>query len=254
MAGAWLDGVGRTGQTAGPFLAMASPIPELPSPLPETLLARLARLPKKPDPVELPGRYVTLRPLVVDHDAAILHERTNGQPATLGSRVVEAYNADALVWRFMNGGPFASEADLRGYLDGLMAMPDGLAFTVFDTDFDSPAGIACYLANVPLHGKIELGSISYSPLVQGTLANTEATYLMLRHAFDLGYCRLEWKCNALNERSRRAALRMGFRFEGIQDAHYIVKGRRRDTAWFRILAEEWPAVRAALEARLYGAA
>ncbi len=74
--------------------------------------------------------------------------------------------------------------------------------------------------------------------------------MMLRHAFALGYRRVEWKCDALNERSRRAALRLGFTFEGIQDAHWIIKGRNRDTAWFRLLDREWPAVRAALEGRL----
>lgn len=225
-------------------------IAELPSPLPDEILEQLAELPKKPEPVELIGRIVTLRPLEVGRDAALLHQRTNGQPVTLGSRQIDAYDADALVWRFMNGGPFDSEVACRVYLDALAALPDGLAFTVFDTEMNSPVGVACYLANVPAHGKIELGSISYSPLAQGTGANREASYLMLRHAFDLGYQRLEWKCNALNERSRRAALRIGFRFEGIQDAHYIVKGRRRDTAWFRLLVSEWPDVRRNLEASL----
>jgi RimJ/RimL family protein N-acetyltransferase len=100
---------------------------------------------------------------------------------------------------------------------------------------------------VPEHLKVELGSIWYSPLAQRTGANTEATYLMLRHAFGLGYRRVEWKCDALNERSRRAALRMGFAFEGVQEYHYIVKGRNRDTAWFRILDREWPTVKILLE-------
>jgi RimJ/RimL family protein N-acetyltransferase len=98
-------------------------------------------------------------------------------------------------------------------------------------------------ANFPEHLKIELGGIWYSPVAQGTGANTEAAYLMLGHAFGLGYRRVEWKCDALNERSRRAAERLGFTFEGIQDAHYIVKGRNRDTAWFRMLDGEWPRVR-----------
>ena len=181
-------------------MTIPPPIPQAPPPLPDEVLARLARLPKKPDPVELAGRTVTLRPLDVKRDAALLHERTNGQPVTLGSRQIEAYDADALVWRFMSGGPFATEAELAGYLDKLVALPDGFAFTVFDTGTNSPVGVVCYLANFPVHGKIELGSISYSPLVQGTPANREASYLMLRHAFGLGYCRLERKCDALNER------------------------------------------------------
>lgn len=208
-------------------------------------------LPLKPESVILNGRRVRLESLKVERDAALLYARTNGQPAALGERTIEAYDADAVVWRFMSAGPFASQSDFQAYLNTLIAAPDGLAFTVFDQQFDTPVGIACYLANMPNHLKIELGSISYSPLAQGTGANREATYLLLRHAFNLGYQRVEWKCNALNERSRRAALSMGFRFEGVQDAHYIVKGRRRDTAWFRLLAEEWPDVRRQLEAKLY---
>jgi RimJ/RimL family protein N-acetyltransferase len=105
--------------------------------------------------------------------------------------------------------------------------------------------------NYPEHLKIELGGIWYSPVVQRTPANTEATYLMLGHAFELGYRRVEWKCNSYNERSRRAALRMGFKFEGIQEGHMIVKGRNRDTAWFRIVDAEWFTVKAHLEKLLY---
>ena len=101
--------------------------------------------------------------------------------------------------------------------------------------------------NSPADLKVELGGIWYSPLVQRTAANTEATYLLLEHAFALGYRRVEWKCDTLNERSRRAALRMGFTFEGVQEYHYIVKGRNRDTAWFSILDHEWPALRANFE-------
>ena len=108
------------------------------------------------------------------------------------------------------------------------------------------------MSNEPAHLKIELGNIWYSPLVQGTGANREATYLMLRHAFRLGYRRVEWKCDALNSRSRHTATRMGFTFEGIQDAHFIVKGRNRDTAWYRILDHEWPDVKARLEAMMRG--
>ncbi|HLV37504.1 MAG TPA: GNAT family protein, partial [Spirillospora sp.] len=102
----------------------------------------------------------------------------------------------------------------------------------------------------PQHLKVELGNIWYSPIAQRTGANTEAIYLMLEHAFGLGYRRIEWKCDALNERSRRAALHLGFQFEGIQEYHYIVKGRSRDTAWFRMLDREWPDVRQRLEALL----
>ena len=111
-------------------------------------------------------------------------------------------------------------------------------------------GVVNLMSNDPLNLKIELGGIWYSPIVQRTGVNTEATWLMLDHAFRLGYRRVEWKCDSLNARSRHAALQMGFRFEGIQEQHRITKGRNRDTAWFRIVAEEWPAVDARLRARI----
>ena len=100
----------------------------------------------------------------------------------------------------------------------------------------------------PVHRVIEVGSILYTPALQRTTAATEAMYLMARHVFeDLGYRRYEWKCNALNQASRRAALRLGFTFEGIFRSHMIVKGRSRDTAWFSMLDSEWPARKAAFE-------
>jgi RimJ/RimL family protein N-acetyltransferase len=128
--------------------------------------------------------------------------------------------------------------------------PNGLCLCVFDVPTGQPVGAVNFMTNMPEHLKVELGSIWYSPLVQRTKANLESTYLMLGHAFAIGYRRVEWKCDSLNERSRRSALRMSFRFEGIQECHYIIKGRNRDTAWFRILDHEWPGVKAHVEAML----
>ena len=103
----------------------------------------------------------------------------------------------------------------------------------------------------PAHGVIEIGSIWFDPRFQRTRQSTEALFLMMDHALtDLGYRRLEWKCNALNKQSRAAAVRLGFRFEGIFHQHMVVKGRNRDTAWFSILDDEWPALRAAFQAWL----
>ena len=130
--------------------------------------------------------------------------------------------------------------------------PMRAAFASSSGKANHPVGVVNLMSNVPAHLRIELGGIWYSPLVQRTPANLESTYLMLVHAFDLGYRRVEWKCDSLNERSRRSALRMGFQFEGIQEYHMIVKERSRDTAWFRMLDHEWPAVRPRLEAMLYG--
>jgi RimJ/RimL family protein N-acetyltransferase len=215
--------------------------------LDDDVLARRARLPLKPAPVTLTGTRVRLEPLKLDRDVAALHAASNGQPAVLGERRVEAYDPEALIWRYMAGGPFARAEDLAAWLRAQVEASNALCLVVVDVATDRPIGVATYMANMPEHLKVELGNIWYSPLAQRTGVNTEATYLMLRHAFELGYRRVEWKCDTLNERSRNAALRMGFTFEGIQESHYIVKGRNRDTAWFRILDREWPTVKRHLE-------
>ncbi len=218
--------------------------------LPDEVLARARRLPARPAPVTLEGAVVRLRPLDLARDVAPLHAVSSGAPVTVGDRRVAAYDADALIWRYLFGGPFASEAGLAAYLRPQVEAPDGLCLCLEDRPTGRPVGVATFMNNVPAHLKVELGNIWYSPVAQRTGANTEATYLMLRHAFALGYRRVEWKCHAVNARSRRAALRLGFTFEGIQEYHLIVKGHSRDTAWFRILDREWEAVRRRLEGLL----
>jgi RimJ/RimL family protein N-acetyltransferase len=208
------------------------------SELPAETLARRRQLPAKPAPVTLTGDLVTLRPLDLEADVAALHAVSSGAAFRLGARAVDGYDPDDKIWRWMSGGPFADAAALRAWLAAQVAADDGLPFTV--SVAGTPVGVANYLANQPFHLKIELGSIWYGPIAQGTGVSAETTYLLLQHAFALGYRRLEWKCDARNERSRRAALAYGFTFEGIQDAHYIVKHRNRDTAWFRMLDTEWP--------------
>lgn len=216
--------------------------PALPPPLPDELLARRADLPLKPAPVTLTGRLVQLRPIDLAGDVELLYAVSNGNPATVGGRTIDPYNAEQLVWRYLFAGPFATLDEFRVYCEGQANQPDALCLSVIDLPSGHPVGMTCLMSNHPSHLKIELGGIWYSPLVQRTGVNAEATYLMLKHVFGLGYRRVEWKCNNLNERSKRAALRMGFQFEGIQQSHMIVKGRSRDTAWFRILADEWPTV------------
>ncbi len=218
--------------------------------LPDEVLVRRERLPIKPDAVTLEGRRVRLVPLDIERDAAALHAVTDGSPITLGDRHIDAYDPDALIWRYLFAGPFADVDGMREYLRVLMSAPDALPMCVFDRATGRQIGVACFMSNAPAHLKIELGSICYSPIAQRTGANAEATYLMLAHAFGLGYRRLEWKCNALNERSRHSALRMGFTFEGIQEYHMVVKGCSRDTAWFRILDHEWDDVKRHLESLL----
>jgi len=201
--------------------------------------------------VTLTGQYVRLEPLVVAREAQPLFDVSNGNAITLGERYIDAYDADALIWRYMFDGPFENMPDFAASLQAHVDAPNGLCLCVFDLTSGRQVGITNFMNNSPAHLKIELGGIWYSPVVQRTQANTEATYLMLKHAFDLGYRRLEWKCHSHNERSRRAALRMGFKFESIQESHMIVKGRNRDTAWFRILETEWPEVKEKLELLLY---
>jgi RimJ/RimL family protein N-acetyltransferase len=209
---------------------------ELPPPLSDELLQLRASLPLKPAPVALSGSVVDLRPLDLEADVERLHEISNGSPQ-LG---VSAYDPEPVVWRYMGAGPFAGVAEMRAFLTGLNSTPNLLPLCVRRRVDGELIGIQTFMSNSPADLKIELGHIWYTPAAQGTGALRDATYLMLGHAFGLGYQRVEWKCNALNERSRRVALRMGFVFEGIQEAHVIIKNRRRDTAWYRILASEWP--------------
>lgn len=219
--------------------------------LPALTLARRSLLPDKPTQVKLMGEYVYLEPLIVSRDAKTLFAMSNGTPIILGERSVNAYSADELIWRYMFDGPFENETDFEDSLIPYINAPNGLAFCVFDRFSRRQVGVANFMNNSPTHLKIELGGIWYSPIVQRTQVNTEATYLMLKTAFDLGYRRIEWKCDSQNQRSRHAALRMGFKFEGIQESHMIMKNCNRDTAWFRILETEWPDVKKKLEVLLY---
>jgi RimJ/RimL family protein N-acetyltransferase len=128
---------------------------------------------------------------------------------------------------------------------------DPLFFTLVGLPDERPLGMASYLRIAAEHGSIEIGNIWFGTPLQRTTAATEAIYLLARHAFDeLGYRRLEWKCNALNIPSRSAAERFGFTFEGIFRKHYVVKGRNRDTVWYAIVDDDWPAARAGFEAWL----
>jgi RimJ/RimL family protein N-acetyltransferase len=145
------------------------------------------------------------------------------------------------LWLYLFDGPFATRAAFDSYLQQKATSEDPLFFAVLDKASGDAVGHAAYMRIEPAHRVIEVGSILYAPRLQRTIGATEAMYLMARHVFeDLGYRRYEWKCNAANAPSRRAALRLGFTFEGIFRQHMIVKGRNRDTAWFSMLDSEWP--------------
>jgi RimJ/RimL family protein N-acetyltransferase len=151
-------------------------------------------------------------------------------------------------WRWMGDGPFPNRQAYEEAFAGKAASTDPLFFAIIDNTTGKPVGQASYLRIEPAHRVIEVGNIIFSPLLQRRPGATEAMYLMARHVFeDLGYRRYEWKCNALNTPSRQAALRLGFRFEGIFRQHMIIKGRNRDTAWFAMLDNEWPTRKANFE-------
>jgi RimJ/RimL family protein N-acetyltransferase len=183
----------------------------------------------------LEGRLVTLEPLNAAAHSQSLYEGTHGE------------GADDL-WRYMGDGPYANRSDFEAALRQKAASEDPLFFAIVDRSSGLAVGQASYLRITPAHRVIEVGNIIYTRQLQRTAAATEAMYLMARHAFeDLGYRRYEWKCNARNLPSRRAALRLGFQFEGIFRQHMIVKGGNRDTAWYAMLDTEWPARKAAFE-------
>lgn len=164
-----------------------------------------------------------------------------------------AYREDAegRNWTYLGYGPVETEAEFLKFAEATYRGEDPLFHVVIDPASGRELGIASYLRIDPGNGVIEVGHINFSPLMQGSVQSTEAMYLMMRRVFDeLGYRRYEWKCDALNGPSRRAAGRLGFSYEGTFRQAMIYKGRNRDTAWFSILDSEWPHLRAAFEAWL----
>ena len=157
-----------------------------------------------------------------------------------------AKDAENVDWAYLPYGPFDSLPALQAWLEEIARKSDPLFFTIMDRQ-EGPVGVASYLRISPANGSIEVGHIHFSPQLQRTPAATEAMYLMMKRAFALGYRRYEWKCNALNERSRRAALRLGLSYEGIFRQATVAKGRNRDTAWYATIDLEWPKLKAAFE-------
>jgi len=160
-----------------------------------------------------------------------------------------AEDTDNTDWVYLPYGPFDSPSALKAWLEEIARKSDPLFYTVMDRQ-SKAVGVASYLRITPASGSIEVGHIHFSPQLQTTPAATEAMYLMMRHAFALGYRRYEWKCDALNQRSRRAALRLGLSFEGVFRQATLYKGRNRDTAWYATIDLEWPQLKAAFEAWL----
>ncbi len=183
------------------------------------------------------GRYCRLERLDADQHGPSLFD-------------AHALDADGHNWTYLPHGPFDVYDDYYEWLSGMAKQNDPLFFTIMDTTSQRATGIASYLRITPTAGTIEVGHIHYSPLLQKTPAASEAMFLMMKRAFELGYRRYEWKCDALNAPSRRAALRLGFSYEGVFRQATVYKQRNRDTAWYATIDQEWPELKKAFDAWL----
>jgi RimJ/RimL family protein N-acetyltransferase len=190
----------------------------------------------RPDAVTLEGRYVVVEPLAVAHATALL-------ASTCGPD-------DRPLWTYRATEPPADLDAMTGLVAATLAAPDLLTFAL-RPEGRSAEGIASLTRLDPATGQVEVAGVLFARNLQRTRAATEAIHLLMRYAFDdLGYRRFEWKCDSLNEPSRRAAARLGFDYEGRFRHHMVTKGRNRDTDWFSVTDAEWPTVRAAHEAWL----
>ena len=192
--------------------------------------------PEAPPRTPLSGRYVELLPLDPERHARDLWQALEGLP---GSH-----------WTYLPYGPFATFAELQAWLVRSCMASDPLFFCIIDRGSGRAAGLASYLRIAPESACIEVGHLNFTPPLARRPGATEAMALMMRQAFELGYRRYEWKCDALNALSRAAALRLGFRFEGLFRQATIYKGRSRDTAWYSVIDREWPLLERAYQAWL----
>jgi len=180
----------------------------------------------------LEGKRVRLEPLLAARHAASLH-------------AAHRRHATGRNWTYLPYGPFDRLDAFVAWIDTSCRGTDPLFYAIVDRKSGAALGVASYLRIAPASGSIEVGHINFSPLLQRTFGATEAMYLLMQHAFALGYRRYEWKCDALNVASRSAALRLGLSFEGVFRQATVVRGRNRDTAWYAAIDREWPALAAA---------
>jgi len=190
--------------------------------------------PAHPTREPLEGRFCRLEPL---------------EPARHAEELHRAYGMDTegRSWTYLPYGPFGGRDEFTAWMERDCIGDDPLFYAVVDLAAGRAAGMASYLRISPAAGSIEVGHINYAPSLQRTAAATEAMFLMMGWAFGAGYRRYEWKCDALNAPSRRAALRLGLSYEGVFRQATNYKGRNRDTAWYAAIDAEWPALKAAFE-------
>jgi len=189
----------------------------------------------RPPRTAIAGRFCTVEPLDPERHAAQLF-------------AAYAEDREGRMWTYLPRGPYASPDEYRSFAETACQNDDPLVHTILDNNSGEAVGTASYMRIEPSVGVIEIGSITYSPRLQRRPAATEAMYLMMRRVFDeLGYRRYEWKCDSLNQPSRAAAARLGFRYEGLFRQASITRGGNRDTTWFSVIDSEWPALRTAFE-------
>lgn len=182
------------------------------------------------DALILDGTFCRLEPLVAERHAALLFR---------------AYAGQDQVWEYLPYGPFSSASQYHRWVRETEADNSVAFLAVKNLVSGAYEGVASFLRIAPAAGSIEVGHINFSPVLQNTRAATETLYLMMAWAFESGYRRFEWKCDATNEGSRRAAQRLGLSYEGVFRQATVVKGRNRDTAWFAAIDAEWPALKEA---------
>ena len=187
-------------------------------------------VPPRPAAPVLEGRFARLELLKPDAHAAEIHR---------------ANSVDDAIWDFLPYGPYTSAAGYHRWVRDITAGDDPVFYAIKNLESGHFEGVASYLRINPEAGSIEVGHINYAKPLQRTRAATEAMFLMMQWAYEAGYRRYEWKCNALNMGSRRAAERLGFSFEGVFRQHAVLKGRNRDTAWYASIDSEWPALKSA---------
>ena len=187
------------------------------------------KVPPHPKGISIDGKLVSIKPLIANEFAEELF-------------MANALDKEGINWEYLPYGPFENLSDYIDWMQSFEEHNDPVFFAIISKKLKKAIGIASYLRINPNDGLIEVGHINYSPLLQRTTEGTEAMFLMMQWAFDNGYRRYEWKCNALNMRSRKAAQRLGFSYEGVFRQMTISKGRNRDTAWFAIIDKDWQAI------------
>ena len=192
------------------------------------------KVPPVPPRTPLVGRTCTVLPLDPAAHSADLH----------AANILESTGRN---WTYLVYGPFAQAAQHRAWADSVAAASDPMFHTILDAATGKALGVASLMRIDNKVGVIEVGHINYSPLLQQTIAATEAMYLLMKRVFDLGYRRYEWKCDSCNLPSKAAAARLGFQYEGRFRQATLYKGRNRDTDWFSILDSEWPRLKTAFE-------